>query len=77
MQNYNQTLRWIGTTLIVSSGIAVSVSLTQAILPWAYIGFLVGHGIWAVQALLMKEQSLFALNVFLGLIDTYAVVIRL
>ncbi len=70
-------VRWIATSLLVAGGIAVSGSIRLAQEAWAFAPFAIGHMLWLVVALKAKDRPLFALNLGLLLLDTYAIVIRL
>lgn len=69
--------KWIGTTSMFVSAVLVSVSVTLAANPWAFIGFLLGHLLWAVVAIRTRDLPLIVLNTGFIFVDVYAIGIRL
>lgn len=74
---YHEIGKWGATGFITISAILVSVHIPWATVWWAYVGFFLGHIIWAAFAAMMREWSLLALNFSFIFIDLYAIMIRL
>lgn len=74
---YHEIGKWTATGFITVSAILVSVHIPWATVWWAYVGFCVGHIIWAFFAMKMREWPLLALNFSFIFIDLYAITIRL
>jgi len=72
----NEILKWIGTLFMSISAIQVSFSVAGSSRFQSYIGFAVGHTIWAYIAYDTNEWALFTLNAGFLLVDFYAVKIR-
>lgn len=70
-------LQWTGTALITFSALLVSFSVELALVWWAFLGFLLGHIIWTVMAIDMRNWPLLGLNATFIFIDLYAMIIRI
>ena len=72
-----EIIKWIGTCFLTMSGIAVSINIKWATQWYAYAGFLSGHIIWSVFAVILEEWALLAMNIVFCLIDIYAIYCRI
>jgi hypothetical protein len=73
----NELFKWLATLFMSISGITVSINVKWSTKWWAYIGFFIGHVIWAIFSIIMEEWALLALNVFFAFLDIYAIIIRI
>lgn len=62
---------------MVGSAFLVSFSVEISLHWWAFIGFFVGHVIWATYGILLREKALFGLNFLFLFVDLYAILIRM
>lgn len=74
---YQSILKWTGNLFVGGAVIIFSIAPEIGFEPSLLAMFLVGHIIWSVMALAIKEYELLALNVFFCLMDTYGFFIRL
>jgi hypothetical protein len=77
MMESDEIIKWLGTIFIVISALLVSVRVQWSSAWWAYVGFAVGHVIWAFSAWFLQEWALFWLNIFFIFVDSYAIHIRI
>jgi hypothetical protein len=75
--NEFELFKWSATAFITISAILVSFNIKWATEWWAYVGFLIGHIIWAAAAWYMEEWALLWLNGSFIFVDFYAIYIRL
>lgn len=70
-------LKWAGTFLFAIGSILISASPQAAtdIMPFA--GFCVGHTLWLVAGILMRDKSIIGLNAMYLPFDFYAILIRI
>ena len=74
---YQQMIKWIANIGMSISAIIISFSTELTSLPIVFVGFLVGHILWALSALSTRDNALIALNIGFIPIDLYAMYIRL
>jgi len=74
---WQDSFKWAATGCMMISALAVSFSVELASEAFTFSGFLIGHIIWAVSAVSMKERALVVINIGLIPIDFYAMYIRL
>ena len=75
--NWQVAFKWLATAFMAISALTVSFSVEWAGCSIAFVGFLMGHILWAMSAVPMKENALLALNVGFIPVDLYAMYIRL
>lgn len=73
---WRECAKWVGTGLISTSAILVALSTDMSLAPLPFVGFFLGHIIWGLSALAMRENALIALNLGFIPFDTYAIFIR-
>lgn len=71
-----ETIKWTGTALFAIGGISISVWVETAAMAWPFICFAVGHWLWFVAGIALKDNSLIALNFMYLPLDSYAVFLR-
>lgn len=74
---WQQSFKWLANAFMAISALTVSFSIEWAGYSVAFLGFLMGHILWALSAVSMKENALIMLNVGFIPIDLYAMYIRL
>lgn len=73
----SEIVKWIGTIFLAISGIVISVSPKYAAEWWAFVGFLFGHIIWSIMAIIAEDYSLLVMNLLFLVLDIYAIHIRI
>jgi len=76
-KNTQKIVKWVANIFMFVSAFAMSVSLTAALHPLTYVGFLIAGIIWAFYAVKIKDNVLFAQFLFCIPVNIYAMYIRL
>lgn len=74
---WQSAFKWTANLFMAISAVAVSFSVDWAISPIAFLGFLIGHVLWATSGWAMRDKALIMLNVGFIPLDIYAMYIRL
>lgn len=75
--NITEIIKWVGTALFAIGGIAISVWVEVAAMVWPFMCFAIGHTLWFVAGIVLKDKSLIGLNAMYLPLDSYAVFLRI
>ena len=70
-------LIYVANLLLIGGAVAISILPNSASSPLTFVGFLVGHVCLSMHAIRLHERGLLFLNAALGVLDFYAVILRL
>ena len=74
---WQEIIKWSATINVCVAATIITLYPESGLHPLPFSIFLFGHIIWSVFTFLIKEQALFALNMFFVALDGYGVIIRL
>lgn len=74
---WKESLKWLATLIVVAAAMIITFFPNAGLHIQPFIMFLIGHVIWSIFAVVMKEWSLFFLNSCFIIIDVIGVIIRL
>jgi len=69
--------QWTGIALFAIGSIAISVYPNAGLVAWPFVLFLIGHLLWAISGIALKDKAIITLNVVYLPFDVYATVLRI
>ena len=72
---WQDRVKWIATFFIYASAVAMSLSTALRMEPIIFYSFIIGHVLWGLVGLAMKDRPLVALNWGFIPLDIIAIVI--
>lgn len=67
---------WGANSVIIVGAVAMSLFPIIGMKAWVFLGFMVGHVLWAFYGFRRRDMSVVTLNLVLAAVDVYAAVIR-
>ncbi|MDP3008248.1 MAG: hypothetical protein Q8N30_04155 [Methylococcales bacterium] len=74
---FKETAKWSGTVLFMVGSFLISAVPSLGMVWWPFFTFFVGHILWSIAGIMMKDRAVLALNIMYLPIDVYAICIRL
>lgn len=72
-----EAAKWAGTILFFVGSAVTSLSPALSLAWWPYSFFALGHSLWCIGGLLMRDRAVVALNVMYLPFDLSAIVVRI
>ncbi len=70
-------MKWFGTALFLFGSVIVSAFPHLTLQWWPFSAFLMGHCLWAVAGVMMRDNAVIALNFMYVPLDVYAMMVRM
>ncbi len=76
LNQFREFMKWAGTAMFAVGAVVISVSPEISMNAWPFATFGIGHALWALAGLLMRDKAVIVLNIMYLPLDVYAIVLR-